>query len=542
MDLSARAANERPHSLTYLAKGFALAMLLLAVTTTLYDAAAQGPLIDDSYISLRYARNFAEGHGLVYNIGERVEGYTNLAWTLMLALAMRCGFSGEAAARVLDTSFAIAALGVTWTFARHQVAQHRAWAPGLALVAVIAGPCMAAWTMAGLGEMLYVTAVGLAMFAAAFLSPFSTLIAAIFATLVRPEGMLVAACALGVRWLANPNERAALLRCALGYAGFLSALTLWRLGYYGLPLPNTFYAKVGGIPVERGLGYLEGFLRAGGGPLLLAAAPALLLDRRLWPTAVYCLATAAFVVRVGGDVFPFYRFLLPTLVLLAASAARSISMFSQSQEQQSEDGWSKPRLFWSTAGLLAAIALAFTMRPNPFASPNVPWYALRATTLADVREGSAALHRDNRKRAEALNRALGEEVEDATVAAAVIGALGWHGRFRILDILGLTDATIARHVGAIPEKALLLPGHQRSFPDYVLSQAPSFIAIDRYPNRPNKVPALMDLGMHPEFRSRYVWDASVSAHRRRPKTRVIQRPFKTVSGQTPAKDSGDAEP
>src|SRR4051812_8768436 len=42
--------------------------------------------IDDAYISFRYARNFAHGDGLVYNLGERVEGYTNFLWTVILGL------------------------------------------------------------------------------------------------------------------------------------------------------------------------------------------------------------------------------------------------------------------------------------------------------------------------------------------------------------------------------------------------------------------------------------------------------------------------
>ena len=40
-------------------------------------------LQDDAYISFRYARNAALGHGLVYNPGEPVEGYTNFLWTAL---------------------------------------------------------------------------------------------------------------------------------------------------------------------------------------------------------------------------------------------------------------------------------------------------------------------------------------------------------------------------------------------------------------------------------------------------------------------------
>ena len=42
-------------------------------------------LTDDAFISFRYVRNLLEGHGLVFNPGERVEGYSNFLWTLELA-------------------------------------------------------------------------------------------------------------------------------------------------------------------------------------------------------------------------------------------------------------------------------------------------------------------------------------------------------------------------------------------------------------------------------------------------------------------------
>src|SRR5215212_3588570 len=43
-------------------------------------------VMDDAYISFRYAYNLVEGHGLVFNEGEYVEGYTSLLWTLLMAL------------------------------------------------------------------------------------------------------------------------------------------------------------------------------------------------------------------------------------------------------------------------------------------------------------------------------------------------------------------------------------------------------------------------------------------------------------------------
>jgi len=43
--------------------------------------------LDDAYISYRYAENLARGEGLVFNHGERVEGYSNLLYVLAVVPA-----------------------------------------------------------------------------------------------------------------------------------------------------------------------------------------------------------------------------------------------------------------------------------------------------------------------------------------------------------------------------------------------------------------------------------------------------------------------
>ena len=61
-------------------------------------------LIDDTYIFLRYARNLADGNGPVFNVGERVEGFSSPLWTILLGLAGFLGADLEMAARVLGLS------------------------------------------------------------------------------------------------------------------------------------------------------------------------------------------------------------------------------------------------------------------------------------------------------------------------------------------------------------------------------------------------------------------------------------------------------
>ena len=43
-------------------------------------------LADDALISLRYANRLLEGNGLTWTDGHPVEGYSNLSWTLLVAL------------------------------------------------------------------------------------------------------------------------------------------------------------------------------------------------------------------------------------------------------------------------------------------------------------------------------------------------------------------------------------------------------------------------------------------------------------------------
>ena len=55
-------------------------------------------LLDDVLISLRYARNLAEGNGPIYQVGDRVEGYTNL---LLVLLASAADYAGLAVLPIL---------------------------------------------------------------------------------------------------------------------------------------------------------------------------------------------------------------------------------------------------------------------------------------------------------------------------------------------------------------------------------------------------------------------------------------------------------
>ena len=84
---------------------------------------------DDAYISFRYAQNLAEHGQLVFNLGERVEGYTNFLWTVLLAGLLKLGLLPEVWSRVLGTAAAIGTLFVCARASRwlRQDAEPSAW-------------------------------------------------------------------------------------------------------------------------------------------------------------------------------------------------------------------------------------------------------------------------------------------------------------------------------------------------------------------------------------------------------------------------------
>ncbi len=71
-------------------------------------------LQDDAYISFRYAKNAALGHGLVYNPGEPVEGYTNFLWTVLFVPVEMMGLDPGPVGALLGMACTVGLLHATW--------------------------------------------------------------------------------------------------------------------------------------------------------------------------------------------------------------------------------------------------------------------------------------------------------------------------------------------------------------------------------------------------------------------------------------------
>src|SRR5262249_51597579 len=86
----------------------AVAILLLGLGHVVFMRV----MYDDAFISYRYAANLAHGFGPVFNPGERVEGYSNFLWVVMMALLIRLGGEPERIGPLVSAGFALATLAL----------------------------------------------------------------------------------------------------------------------------------------------------------------------------------------------------------------------------------------------------------------------------------------------------------------------------------------------------------------------------------------------------------------------------------------------
>ena len=238
-----------------------LIVILLGILALLY-AQTKHPLApsEDAYITYRYARNLAEGHGIVWNIGEDpVEGGTEFLWTVLLAGTSRLtGLNIEQAARALNLLVGIIAV-LTLAVASF-IFSGRRLLPGLfATLAFAAGP-LSYHIRAGFATPLFtllLLIITITLYQLAFLPAASRgrrwafyilPLAGLLLGLTRPEGVLFAGLALlAALILLDGAGRRRLLIATLALLVIPGLIYfLWRWHYFGYFLPNTFYVKNAG--------------------------------------------------------------------------------------------------------------------------------------------------------------------------------------------------------------------------------------------------------------------------------------------------------
>jgi hypothetical protein len=422
--------------------------------------------VDDAFISLRFVRQWLAGNGLVFNIGERVEGYSNFLWIVLLAPLGRAGFDLNLAARTVGALLGAATLLLTW-----RLSLANGWSGLAALLLAVSAP-FAAWSVSGLETPLVAALVMLS--ATVYLREasegrgyWSGLWFGLLA-LARPDGLLFAGAAGLLRIADLGHARMRLTRqdwtrLAI-FAVIVGAHFTWRWLYYGDLLPNTIYAKsMGGQArgLAEGIYYVYlGLIQIGGPALLALTAAAVLTQRPLPPVLRYSLATAAayflFMVAAGGDWMPLNRFfvhVLPLLYLIIEGGLHGLS-----------DAWAANRGRW-LFGATALVLVGFLL----FSSAEA-----RFVTTAERHEPVNIM-------APVADYLAGQGLGAGDAVAVVeMGYLGYKLplEVRFIDVVGLTD----RHIAHLPPQFPGgLSGRGDLFgkwdPGYVLAQSPRYIQM-----------------------------------------------------------------
>ncbi len=456
--------------------------------------------VDDAFISFRYARNLVDGHGLVFNPGERVEGYTNFLWVMWASLSLWLSVDPEQSSRWLGLATSAASLAAVVRFGPSTPRGRLAlWIAPLLLAL---NPAFAVWATGGLETPLFAALIlwGTCSAANGVESergelPLSSALLFALAALTRPEGALLAAIlVLAAVVLHRPGPR--FWRSWCTWVGvFLLIFTpylVWRWSYYGYPLPNTFYAKVGSssAQLQRGLAYAHDFFRVTGYWLLPIAAVGFWGPRSRFLALVATLAGAlvAQVVFLGGDGLPMYRFFVPLLgllfLLVGFGASAGLERVTHGRGTET-----------LAAGVLVVIG-AYSVVPA-FRGPQYDY------VQQDVREVGAwrqvgAWFREHARPAEAI-------------AVLPAGAIPYFSQLPAIDMLGLNDAHIAhRDVAPLGSGQA---GHEKYDVDYVLARRPEYVVAGVYRLWPEPLPlqemitpyyaAERELLLHPGFVAQY---------------------------------------
>jgi arabinofuranosyltransferase len=418
------------------------AVLLFAFLVTA-KVVGIGP-VDDTYIFLRYAQHAAHGLGPVFNPGERVEGYTSPLW---LAILVPLFFISQ------EPSTLVVALSAAAGFACVLLLASRRRFSGALLLAT--NPAFVFWSFSGMDAAVTALLL-LAAFVAIVREGADTrprLLAGAtwlaLAVLARPE--CAALVPLAAAWVAlsGRTKRGHVGRDMVQFAGpflIVGAYLLWRHAYFGLWLPNTYYAKMGAsleVRLASGERYAESMILN-----LFPLAGAYLLttgNARRW-VGIVALWWLAVVLWVGGDFFPYFRLFVPMLpiVMFGIGKVRPFRFVT----------WSGPHSLDLAAGLLVLVNVLSLVGPEH--------------NLAK-REVSVAREWAN------VGLALRSLVpRGATLATLVTGAIPYYSGLKTVDLLGLSDAHIGRE-GHVHARAFI--GHQRYDTDYVLARAPDVIVL-----------------------------------------------------------------
>lgn len=264
------------------------AIILFAI---FYISQIETLLGEDAMISMRYAYNLVNHGELVWNLGEYVQGYTNLGWVLIMAMVHLFQFSFETNAIIIQVLNLAVMIGI--------MAVLKDW---IAWGLVAISGCMYYWGIWGFESNLQALLILIGFF-----SKRNMLIWIALAFVVRADTMILF---FAMIFFAD-NKR----ELIIGSLIMLSVFA-FQYFYYGDLLPNTFHLKSDG---SNGLEYFSTFLFGEFIylPVFIGAMFYIFKNKDAKAVVLIGIWVLMIVFFTGEDAFPYGRFFIPIIPLLA---------------------------------------------------------------------------------------------------------------------------------------------------------------------------------------------------------------------------------
>jgi len=431
-------------------------------------------LVDDAMISMRYAQHLAQGHGLVWNIGEApVEGFTNLGWTLYMTFLHLFPIpASKISLAVMLTSLVIllANIIIVYKISENLLPDSK-YAPMLAAIITAFYFPLVFWSLRGMEVGLLTLLVNLSILLA--ISQNKTILISIvlaLAILVRVDAIIPAA--LIALYLFAKNKRSAFVP-AIAIIITTFAILLFQQNYFGDFLPTTYYQKVTGFStldrIRHGILVFNQFATRDTLFLFLFSLAGMFFfklqrNREALLLLGIFLAQCAYSIYVGGDYAEpetnaANRFItqgMPALIILFSwMTSRVLSTLITDQPQLT---FSKPKVNPAIPLALVTLIIISGEAWFNYSIDNAP------LLKADIRRVKLGLH-------------IAENTApEAVIAVHAAGQIPYYSERATIDLLGLNDPVVAKGTG----HGEFYPGHNKWDYGYSIGELQPDLIADNF--------------------------------------------------------------
>jgi len=410
---------------------------------------------DDAFISFRYAKNFVKGFGLVFNKGEKLEGYTNFLWTIIIALPLKFNLDPIKFVFITGIVFFIITLLLTYKLSILIFKSKT-----LSLITIIllgTNYTMSCYATGGLETQMQTAIVTACyyLFIKYMLesnwelkTSFSLSILLALSILTRPDSILFAVIIFSTSIFVKKKEglfQASKLKNYLAlivpFLVIMLFYLIWKVNYYGNILPNTFYAKADGqTSIISGLIYVGWFLAT----YWLFLFPLILIfffkeflhetNFKINLLLITILVWTLYLIKIGGG-FMEFRFFVPILPFIFIVIVWIIDKIIQPE---------KLKVVFLVIIIIGSIFHAVTFHYQS----GIEGIRVLESHLTNPNENWIAVGKN-------LKTIFGDS--DIKIAVTAAGAIPYYSELPTLDMLGLNDKYVAREKNVVSNR----PGHQK---------------------------------------------------------------------------------